>query len=134
MPKYYCDYCDTFLTHDSPSVRKTHCTGLRHREGVRQYYQKWLEEQVQKLVDQTTEVYKSGKGPVAAPLIPPPGMMPPIGMPPMGLPPRMPPMMPPGFPGMLPPGTMPPGTMPSVGIPGLRPMAPMPPQWGPNPT
>ena len=20
MPKYYCDYCDTFLTHDSVSV------------------------------------------------------------------------------------------------------------------
>uniref|UniRef100_A0A0K0EER8 Matrin-type domain-containing protein n=1 Tax=Strongyloides stercoralis TaxID=6248 RepID=A0A0K0EER8_STRER len=24
MPKYYCDYCDAYLTHDSPSVRKTH--------------------------------------------------------------------------------------------------------------
>ena len=27
MPKYFCDYCDTYLTHDSPSVRKTHCSG-----------------------------------------------------------------------------------------------------------
>lgn len=24
MPRYYCDYCDVFLTHDSPSVRKQH--------------------------------------------------------------------------------------------------------------
>ncbi|CAG2164957.1 unnamed protein product [Oppiella nova] len=64
MPKYYCDYCDTFLTHDSvcmaltvihvttnclhvttnclcvcvhplqPSVRKTHCNGRKHKENV----------------------------------------------------------------------------------------------------
>ncbi|PAA48511.1 hypothetical protein BOX15_Mlig006261g1, partial [Macrostomum lignano] len=50
----YCDYCDTFLTHDSRSVRKTHCSGRHHRDAVRMYYQKWLEEQVQKLVDNTT--------------------------------------------------------------------------------
>lgn len=51
--RYYCDYCDTYLTHDSPSVRKTHCGGRNHKDNVRQYYQKWLEEQVQKLVDHT---------------------------------------------------------------------------------
>lgn len=52
--RYYCDYCDTFLTHDSPSVRKTHCGGRFHRDNVRKYYQEWLEQQVQKLVDQTS--------------------------------------------------------------------------------
>lgn len=31
MPKYYCDYCDVFLTHDSPSVRKTHNGGRKHK-------------------------------------------------------------------------------------------------------
>jgi U1 small nuclear ribonucleoprotein C len=46
MPKYYCDYCDTHLTHDSPSVRKTHCNGRRHKENVKLYYQSWMEEQV----------------------------------------------------------------------------------------
>ena len=51
MPKYYCDYCDTFLTHDSPSVRKTHNNGRKHKEGVRLFYQQWMEEQAQKLVD-----------------------------------------------------------------------------------
>jgi hypothetical protein len=47
MPKYYCDYCDTHLTHDSPSVRKTHCSGRKHKENVKFYYQKWMEDQVQ---------------------------------------------------------------------------------------
>ncbi|CAD7672678.1 unnamed protein product [Nyctereutes procyonoides] len=31
MP-FYCDYCDTYLTHDSPSVRKTHGSGRKHKE------------------------------------------------------------------------------------------------------
>ena len=46
MPKYYCDYCDTHLTHNSPSVRKTHCGGRKHKDNVRMYYQNWVEEQV----------------------------------------------------------------------------------------
>lgn len=57
MPKYYCDYCDTFLTHDSPSVRKTHNGGRKHKENVRLYYQTWMEEQAQKLVDATTRAF-----------------------------------------------------------------------------
>lgn len=72
MPKYYCDYCDTFLTHDSvcfylfhfdielellsqPSVRKTHNGGRKHKENVRLYYQTWMEQQAQKLVDATSK-------------------------------------------------------------------------------
>jgi U1 small nuclear ribonucleoprotein C len=80
MPKYYCDYCDTFLTHDSPSVRKTHCTGRKHKDNVKFYYQKWMEEQAQHLIDATTAAFKAGKiasNPFATP---PPGAMP--GMPP----------------------------------------------------
>ncbi|XP_074658966.1 U1 small nuclear ribonucleoprotein C-like [Tubulanus polymorphus] len=145
MPKYFCDYCDTYLTHDSPSVRKTHCNGRKHKENVRIYYTKWLEEQVQKLVDDTTAAYKSGKintnpfnsggpgnGPAQGAMIPPPpnlgGAMPPKAsaapMPPMGgpMPPHMPPMM------MGPHGPMPPM------MPGMRgPMGPMmgPPMMGP---
>jgi len=61
MPKYYCDYCDTYLTHDSPSVRKTHCGGRKHKENVCTYYEKWLADQVQKLVDDTTAAFKAGK-------------------------------------------------------------------------
>lgn len=58
MPKYYCDYCDTYLTHDSPSVRKTHCAGRKHKENVKFYYQKWMEEQAQSLIDATTAAFK----------------------------------------------------------------------------
>ncbi|KAJ1680105.1 hypothetical protein EV182_000667, partial [Spiromyces aspiralis] len=38
MPKYYCDYCDIFLTHDSISVRKSHNSGWKHKEAVYAYY------------------------------------------------------------------------------------------------
>ena len=118
MPKYYCDYCDTYLTHDSPSVRKTHCAGRKHKENVKFYYQKWMEEQAQSLIDATTAAFKAGKLPGGVPggvSIPPPMSMrqgmpgPPPGMPGMppgmGPPPGMPPhhMMGPPRPGMGPP-------------------------------
>lgn len=51
------DYCDTFLTHDSPSVRKTHNGGRKHKENVRMYYQAWMEQQAQKLVDATARAF-----------------------------------------------------------------------------
>ncbi|KAK7099369.1 hypothetical protein V1264_003516 [Littorina saxatilis] len=139
MPKYYCDYCDTYLTHDSPSVRKTHCNGRKHKENVRLYYQKWLEEQVQKLVDDTTAAYKAGKistnpfqggnAPGAGAMIPPPSNMggpgpaPPVrppGGPVMG--PGGPPMVPMGGPGPMGPGPMMPGMRPGMGPPMGPPM------------
>ncbi|KAI4314019.1 hypothetical protein L6164_026962 [Bauhinia variegata] len=52
MPRYYCDYCDTYLTHDSPSVRKQHNAGYKHKGNVRQYYQQFEEQQTQSLIDQ----------------------------------------------------------------------------------
>lgn len=99
MPKYYCDYCDTYLTHDSPSVRKTHCTGRKHKDNVKFYYQKWMEEQAQHLIDATTAAFKAGKiaqnpfsavpPPVAGKVtIPPPNMTgPPPRVPMAGIPP-----------------------------------------------
>ncbi|OBS83745.1 hypothetical protein A6R68_22260 [Neotoma lepida] len=36
-----------------PSVRKTHCSGRKHKENVKDYYQKWMEEQAQSLIDKT---------------------------------------------------------------------------------
>lgn len=44
MPKYYCDYCDTFLTHDSTSVRKSHIEGIRHQAAVRAYYAQFVKD------------------------------------------------------------------------------------------
>ncbi|KAL8128637.1 hypothetical protein V2J09_017792, partial [Rumex salicifolius] len=64
---YYCDYCDTYLTHDSvsvvspsrikdvrgrPSVRKQHNSGYKHKANVRIYYQQFEEQQTQSLIDQ----------------------------------------------------------------------------------
>ncbi|KAI6651016.1 U1 small nuclear ribonucleoprotein c [Oopsacas minuta] len=107
MPKYYCDYCDTYLTHDSPSVRKTHNGGRKHKEAVRLYYTKWIEEQAQSFIDQT---YKAQMGNAMPPFfmgggVPVRGM----GMPPGQMSMVPPPVMmggpvgPPG--GMLPPGS-----------------------------
>ena len=144
MPnRYYCDYCDTFLTHDSPSVRKTHCAGRKHKENVKIYYQKWMEDQAQSLIDATTAAFKAKGSVIAHPtgvaippppglapphgaFPPPPGMIPgrlpfppPLGMPPIGLPPHLPPGIPPGIPppGLLRPG-LPPGHPFAAGIPG----------------
>lgn len=82
MPKYFCDYCDAYLTHDSPSVRKTHCSGRKHKDNVRMYYQTWMEEQAQELIDKTTQAFQKGQiannpfGPgMAGAAIPPPGAM-----------------------------------------------------------
>jgi U1 zinc finger len=42
MPKFFCDYCDVYLTHDSMSVRKAHNSGRNHLRNVVEYYQRML--------------------------------------------------------------------------------------------
>ncbi|XP_027849650.2 U1 small nuclear ribonucleoprotein C [Aphis gossypii] len=128
MPKYYCDYCDTYLTHDSPSVRKTHCQGRKHKDNVKFYYQKWMEEQAQNLIDATTAAYKAGKIGMKGVCIPPPNM----GQ----AAPQMP--MPPGS--IMPPGQMPMGAPPMMSMPpmmrppmGQMPMGAPPPMMPPMP-
>lgn len=141
MGRYYCDYCDAYLTHDSPSVRKTHCSGRKHKDNVRIYYQKWMEEQAKKLLETAQKNRPAG---MPAPFGPPPGLaFPPGGLPPGFRPPGMqfsaggPPMnmMPPN-PNMRPPMNMPnfPQGMPypfsqggppgMMGPPGGNPMMP----------
>ena len=44
MPRYYCDYCDTYLTHDSAPGRKQHMRGWKHRENVKLYYDPYVPE------------------------------------------------------------------------------------------
>ena len=131
MPKYYCDYCDTYLTHDSPSVRKTHCQGRKHKDNVKYFYQKWMEDQAQQLIDATTAAFKAGKiqtnpfsGSNGA-AIPPPVNYGPRPGPPGG--PQGPPMMPPMM--MGPHGPMPP--MMGMPPPMMGPMGPMGPMMGP---
>ena len=127
--RYFCDYCDTFLTHDSPSVRKTHNNGRKHKENVRYFYQKWVEEKAQSLIDQTTAQYSkvAGGAAVSPAASLARGKMPPVRgvppgavMPPMGHPMQMGP--PTHFaPRGLPPGAMPPGMIPRGVPPGMGP-------------
>ncbi|CAI5757717.1 unnamed protein product [Candida verbasci] len=39
MPKYYCDYCKSYLTHDTMSVRKSHLIGKNHIKNYCNYYE-----------------------------------------------------------------------------------------------
>ena len=44
MVKYYCFYCDVFLSHGSPGVRKSHNNGWKHKSNVRESYTKVIED------------------------------------------------------------------------------------------
>jgi U1 small nuclear ribonucleoprotein C len=132
MPRYYCDYCDTYLTHDSPVVRKQHNSGFKHKANVRNYYMQFEEAQTQSLIDDKIMQFVQHARP-AMPLsglgMPPPGMarpppgMPPPGMPQYGMPPqnRPPPGMPPPGYGMPPQHGMPPQFRPGMPPPGMPP-------------
>ncbi|KAF3324439.1 U1 small nuclear ribonucleoprotein C-like protein [Carex littledalei] len=128
MPRYYCDYCDTYLTHDSPSVRKQHNAGYKHKANVRSYYQQFEEQQTQSLIDQRIKEHLgqaaafqvgaqfnqhllSLPGGISRPRLPmmPMPMM--LGMRPPVLPTPMSGAL--GYPGGIP--TMPPGAMPMGG-------------------
>ncbi|XP_032756707.1 U1 small nuclear ribonucleoprotein C-like [Rattus rattus] len=124
MPMFYRDDCDMHLTHDTLSLRKTHCSGRKHKENVKHCYQIWTEEQAQSLTDKTTAAFQQEKitpAPFSAPLplwtliLPPPSLPGPpwpgmMAAPHMECPPVMPMIDPP------PPGIM------SVGpAPGMRP-------------
>jgi U1 small nuclear ribonucleoprotein C len=111
MPKFFCDYCDVYLTHDSMSVRKAHNSGRNHLRNVQAYYEQISSEQTQQVINSITDAYNlegqanplyqanlNGQfpgGPMA-------GMGPPMGMggPPMGGPMGM------GMPGFPPPGML----------------------------
>ena len=42
MPRYYCDYCDMYLTHDSSVGRKQHNYGWKHRENVSMHFNQFI--------------------------------------------------------------------------------------------
>ncbi|KAL2173196.1 U1 zinc finger-domain-containing protein, partial [Thermothelomyces heterothallicus CBS 202.75] len=102
MPKFFCDYCDVYLTHDSMSVRKAHNSGRNHLRNVVDYYQQIGHEKAQSVIDSITSSYAAegqahanpmlphnqpggghfGLGPAGVPPPPMPGMPPIPGMPP----------------------------------------------------
>ncbi|KAI5077541.1 hypothetical protein GOP47_0007365 [Adiantum capillus-veneris] len=100
MPRYYCDYCDTYLTHDSPSVRKQHNQGYKHKANVRSYYQQFEEQQTQSLIDQKVKEHLHMGG---AFMLQPGAYRPPPGMRPLTLP------IPGSNPALNPPSMLPPG-------------------------
>ena len=57
MPKFFCDYCDVYLTHDSMSVRKAHNAGRNHLRNVVDYYQQIGHEKAQSVIDSITSSY-----------------------------------------------------------------------------
>eukprot|EP00892_Ulva_mutabilis_P006744 jgi/Ulvmu1/4441/UM002_0166.1 len=125
--RFYCDYCDSHLTHDSPSVRKQHNAGFKHKANVRAYYLQFEQQETEDMLEKKMAAnmalaLQHGPGfagpgmPGGIPrpragLVRPQAGMPPAGMPPAGLGPPMagmrpaPAMPPPGMaPGMAPPG------------------------------
>ena len=42
MPRYFCDYCDAYLTHDSAPGRQQHIRGWKHRDAFKLHYQKYF--------------------------------------------------------------------------------------------
>ncbi|KAG9248591.1 U1 small nuclear ribonucleoprotein C [Calycina marina] len=127
MPKFFCDYCDVYLTHDSMSVRKAHNSGRNHLRNVVDYYQQIGHEKAQSVIDSITNSYAAegqsssnpmlGKNP-GAPMMPPP----------FGFPGGVPPPPFPGMPGQLPfppPGMITPPNGRGMPFPGGPPM-PMP--------
>ena len=146
MPRYYCDYCDIFLTHDSSSVRRSHNQGWKHRMHVENYYASLPQDVVLAVIKAITRAY-DGNLPNTQPanrgtFVPRPnqvpsgpGWRPPFnaqGRPPFpGMPPPPMGMMPPGMMPPFPPGMMPPGLLPAP--PGMgMPPGMFPPPMRPN--
>lgn len=38
MPKFYCEYCGIYLTHSSPSGRRQHAEGKKHKQNQVNYF------------------------------------------------------------------------------------------------
>jgi hypothetical protein len=57
MPKFFCDYCDVYLTHDSMSVRKAHNNGRNHLRNVQAYYEQISSDQTQQVINSITDAY-----------------------------------------------------------------------------
>ncbi|CAH1398013.1 unnamed protein product [Nezara viridula] len=58
--KYFCHYCNSYIEHYSFGQRKSHNSGKKHMLNVRFYYDDFVENEAQKLIDATTEAYKNG--------------------------------------------------------------------------
>ncbi|PKS07593.1 hypothetical protein jhhlp_006199 [Lomentospora prolificans] len=149
MPKFFCDYCDVYLTHDSMSVRKAHNSGRNHLRNVVDYYQRTYlfqetraaarltnryaeigHEKAQSVIDSITSSYAAEGQAHANPMLPQnqPGHH--HNFPPFPFPGGAPPPF--STPGGGPPGPFPPGMPPppAVGSGMPPPIPPFPPGAG----
>lgn len=53
MTKFFCDYCQVYLTHDSQGGRKQHNRGRKHQDAVKAYYMNFLRSHVRVDDDRT---------------------------------------------------------------------------------
>ncbi|BEJ13057.1 hypothetical protein CspHIS471_0302310 [Cutaneotrichosporon sp. HIS471] len=60
MGKYYCDYCDIYLTHDSMNARKAHNIGRNHISNVRDYFANLGRDGTQNHIDQIVTSHEGG--------------------------------------------------------------------------
>ncbi|KAI8052332.1 U1 zinc finger-domain-containing protein [Syncephalis plumigaleata] len=87
MPKYYCDYCDIFLTHDSASVRRAHNTGWKHAMHVRNYYADLTSDKVQAMLEKLIKAFHDTGAEPPPELLAPVSAFPPMSMSDLGPPP-----------------------------------------------
>ncbi|KAL7722881.1 Matrin-type domain-containing protein [Entamoeba marina] len=55
--RYYCEYCEKHLTYGGPKSRKEHIRGKKHKEKMSEYYKRFEENILQKLIDQVVYDY-----------------------------------------------------------------------------
>jgi U1 zinc finger len=73
MPRFFCDYCDAYLTHDSAPGRQQHIRGWKHRENFKAYYQQFLPQwEAEQMARQAQNFAHLGQYPHA--YLPPMGM------------------------------------------------------------
>ena len=142
MPRYFCDYCDVYLTHDSAPGRKQHIRGWKHRENVKQYYEQYMKQFYEQnsgmgmtmpgMAMGSLGALTAGRAPMGLLGMQRPGVAPPLALmgapgsiprPPMGYP-RPPLGVPPPM-GSIPSPPRPPGFPPMGGMPGMPPMPPV---------
>ncbi|CAM9113293.1 unnamed protein product [Sphacelaria rigidula] len=70
MPRYYCDYCGTYLTHDSSAGRRQHNRGWKHTDNVKLHYKQFVDDFLKKQSEKSGAASGSMLGPR-------PGMNPP---------------------------------------------------------
>lgn len=62
MARYYCEYCHSYLTHDTLSVRKSHLVGKNHLRITADYYRNKARDEVNRGIFRRKKSYHQGNG------------------------------------------------------------------------